>query len=51
MSGHKSESIRVSRVLIGSPERIFEAWIIPALLQRWLAPKAEVDARDGGIFV
>lgn len=50
MSGHKSESIRVSRVLIGSPERIFEAWINPAVLQRWLAPKAEVDARDGGHF-
>jgi uncharacterized protein YndB with AHSA1/START domain len=50
MSSHKSESIRVSRVLIGSPERIFDAWINPALLQRWLAPKAQVDAREGGHF-
>ena len=50
MSSRKSESIRVSRVLIGSPECIFEAWINPALLQQWLAPKAEVDAQDGGHF-
>ena len=50
MSSHESESILVTRVLIGSPERVFDAWINPALLQKWLAPKAEVDARDGGQF-
>lgn len=50
MSNHESEPIRVTRVLTGSAERVFDAWINPALLQQWLAPKAEVDGREGGHF-
>lgn len=50
MSNHQSESIGVTRVLPGSPEQVFNAWTDPAVVQRWLAPKAETDAREGGHF-
>lgn len=43
-------SVRVTRRLVASPERTFEAWVNPALLRRWLAPTAEADARVGGRF-
>ena len=50
MPNHESDSIRVSRVLTGSAERVFNAWIDPAIVQRWLAPKAEIDAIEAGHF-
>src|SRR5262249_26056093 len=50
MRNHESESIHVTRVLSGPAESVFEAWINPALSQQWLAPKAQVDAREGGHF-
>ncbi|HLJ14655.1 MAG TPA: SRPBCC domain-containing protein [Bryobacteraceae bacterium] len=50
MSTPESESVRVTRRLAASPERVFEAWVDPALLRRWLAPDAEADARAGGRF-
>ena len=50
MSNRESESISVTRILTGSPDRVFDAWIDPSFLQQWLAPKAEVDAREGGHF-
>jgi uncharacterized protein YndB with AHSA1/START domain len=50
MSNHELESIDVTRTLTETPDRVFDAWINPALLQQWLAPKAEVDAREGGYF-
>ncbi|MGH9589329.1 MAG: SRPBCC family protein [Terracidiphilus sp.] len=46
----ESESVHVSRRLAASPERVFEAWVEPTLLRRWLAPSAEADARAGGAF-
>jgi uncharacterized protein YndB with AHSA1/START domain len=50
LSNQESESIRVNQVLTGSVERVFNAWTDPAVVQRWLAPKAEIDARAGGRF-
>jgi uncharacterized protein YndB with AHSA1/START domain len=50
MSNHEPESISVTRILTGSPECVFAAWIDPSFLQQWLAPRAEVDAREGGHF-
>jgi uncharacterized protein YndB with AHSA1/START domain len=38
MSERESESISVTRVLTGSPDRVFDAWIDPLFLQQWLAP-------------
>lgn len=50
MTAAESESFRMNRRLAASPERVFESWVNPALLRRWLAPTAEVDARVGGRF-
>lgn len=50
MFDHKSESIYLPRILTGNPDRVFDAWTNPFLLQQWLAPKAQVDAREGGHF-
>jgi len=50
MSAAESESVHVTRRLAASPERVFESWVDPALLRRWLAPNAEADARVGGRF-
>lgn len=49
-SAAESESIHVTRRLAGPPERVFEVWVNPALLRRWLAPIAEADGRAGGRF-
>lgn len=46
----ESQSVHVIRHLPASPERVFEAWINPALLRCWLAPIAEADARAGGYY-
>src|SRR5215472_15443364 len=50
MPAAEVQSVHVTRRLDASPERVFEAWVNPALLERWLAPIAEVDARVGGHF-
>ena len=34
MSNLESESIRATRVLTGSAEGVFDAWVNPALLQQ-----------------
>ena len=49
-SAAESETVHVTRRLAGSPERVFKAWVDPALLRGWLAPIAEADARAGGRF-
>ncbi|HEV2416462.1 MAG TPA: SRPBCC domain-containing protein [Terriglobia bacterium] len=38
----------MTRRFAGPPERVFEAWVNPALLRCWLAPIAEADGRAGG---
>ncbi|MGH9343951.1 MAG: SRPBCC family protein [Terriglobia bacterium] len=45
-----NDSIHVHRSLGASPERVYEAWTSPGLLQRWLVPKTGADARIGGRF-
>jgi hypothetical protein len=44
------DSVHLIRRVAASPEQVFAAWTNAALLQRWLAPKAEADARLGGRF-
>jgi uncharacterized protein YndB with AHSA1/START domain len=44
------DSVHLIRQVAASPEQVFAAWTNAALLQRWLAPKAEADARLGGRF-
>jgi uncharacterized protein YndB with AHSA1/START domain len=44
------ESVHVTRRFTASPEQVFEAWVNPDLLRRWLAATVEADARVGGRF-
>ena len=48
--------VHVSRVIAASPQVLFEAWLDPASLSKWMRPfetsqtDATVDARVGGRF-
>lgn len=48
--------LRIRRVIVARPERIFDAWTRPELLQQWWGPAgvrciaAEVDLRCGGAY-
>jgi uncharacterized protein YndB with AHSA1/START domain len=50
-------SLTVSRVLAGSPKKIFGAWTEPAILQKWWGPKdfscpyCKIDLRPGGEYL
>jgi uncharacterized protein YndB with AHSA1/START domain len=50
LSAAESQSVHLNRSIAASPELVFRAWVDPALLQRWLSPIAEADARAGGRF-
>jgi len=57
MSASPSPSaVRVVRVLPATPEEVFDAWLDPEGLARWMCPgpvtsaTAEVDGRVGGRF-
>jgi uncharacterized protein YndB with AHSA1/START domain len=52
-----SHELRVHRVVKAPPERVFEAWTTPAMLQAWYGlddswttPAADVDLRVGGRY-
>ena len=46
--------VRIERVIAAPPERVFDAWLDPVLVARWLSPtgraEAETDPRVGGTF-
>ena len=48
--------VRIQRVLPGTPEQVFDAWINPRKAALWMAPGAmtvarfDVDAQVGGAF-
>lgn len=48
--------VRLERTIAAPPERVYRAWLDPALLARWMAPgpfdltRAEVDERPGGHY-
>jgi uncharacterized protein YndB with AHSA1/START domain len=48
--------IRLERTIPAPPDRVYRAWLDPALLARWMAPgnltvsRAEVDERAGGHY-
>jgi uncharacterized protein YndB with AHSA1/START domain len=48
--------IRLERTIAAPPDRVYRAWLDPALLARWMAPgsltvtRAEVDERVGGSY-
>ncbi len=46
----KSRDIDIQIVIERPLARVFEAWIKPEMLERWLARKAVVDPRVGGAY-
>jgi uncharacterized protein YndB with AHSA1/START domain len=48
--------VQLERTIAAPPERVYRAWLDPALLARWMAPgpfdltRAEVDERVGGHY-
>ncbi len=49
-------ALKLSRIIQGSRQRVFEAWTRPELIQRWFAPgemkvsSAQLEVRVGGVF-
>jgi uncharacterized protein YndB with AHSA1/START domain len=58
VSTDSTVEVQVSRNIDASPERVFDAWLDPASVRKWLFAtptgqmlKVEVDGRQGGKFV
>lgn len=46
----KAHDIDIELLIEERVDRVFDAWVNPSRLERWLAPKARVDARRGGRY-
>ena len=46
----KVRDIDIQIVIENPVDRVFEAWIKPDLIERWLTRKANVDAAVGGAY-
>ena len=48
--------VRIERSISGSPERVYRAWLDPALISRWMAPgdlrvaDVQIEERVGGRY-
>jgi uncharacterized protein YndB with AHSA1/START domain len=45
-----THTYRTSLVIDAPPERVFEHFVVPELLVRWMGDWARLEARDGGLF-
>jgi len=45
-----SETYRTAIEIAAPPERVFDYFVEPALLVRWMGDFARLEARDGGLF-
>lgn len=45
-----SETFRTSIDIEAPPDRVFDHFVQPALLVRWMGDVARLEARDGGLF-
>lgn len=56
MNDSKNIQLRVSRFIAAKREKVFQAWITPALMRQWFCPGdmsvplAEADLRVGGAY-
>lgn len=54
MSDRPTTAVHLRRTIAAPPDRVYRAWLDPALIARWFAPtgltvrRAEVDERVGG---
>lgn len=46
----KTRDIDIQVLIDKTPDKVFEAWVVPDLLERWLARKAVVRAEVGGAY-
>ena len=50
----EGRNLILTRVFSAAPEKVFDAWTVPALLKQWFAPlpwttsKVKTDVRVGG---
>jgi len=53
---NRPDSIQLKRAIPASPSRVYNAWLDPMILRRWLAPgdwtisEVEIDPRVGGRY-
>jgi hypothetical protein len=45
-----SETFRTSIQIEATPERVFDHFVRPELLVRWMGDAARLEATDGGVF-
>jgi len=45
-----SETYRIAIEIAAPPERVFDHFVQPELLVRWMGDYAKLEARDGGLF-
>ncbi len=45
-----SETLRIRLAIAAPPERVFDHFVQPDLLVRWMGDYARLEARDGGLF-
>ena len=45
-----TEAYRTSIVIAAPPDRVFDHFVDPELLVRWMGDWARLEARDGGLF-
>jgi uncharacterized protein YndB with AHSA1/START domain len=46
----KRHDIDIELVIEDAVEKVFDAWVNPSQLTRWLAPKAKVEPSEGGAY-
>ena len=45
-----SDTFRTSIEIAAEPDRVFDHFVEPALLVRWMGDHARLETRDGGVF-
>jgi uncharacterized protein YndB with AHSA1/START domain len=46
----KTRDIDIQVLIDKTPDKVYEAWVTPGLLERWLTHKANVQAKVGGAY-